>query len=124
MIPWLMIAQAIAIAVAGLVVIVAGVAKAKLSDWVLAVVAGATVTLIVQAVASIIAPLAGQHPTGFALEYWTYLVIAALIPAGTVLWAFTDKERSRWALIVIGIGLLAVAIMVYRMHQIWFVQVW
>lgn len=118
-----MLIHAGALALAGVVVIVAGLAKAKLADWVLIIAAAAFVTLLIQTVVSIVAPLNGGGPSGDLLEYWTYLVSALLIPPATVAWAFLDKERARWALVVIGIGLLAVAVMVYRMHQIWFVQV-
>ena len=78
------------------------------------------VLLLVQIVIAIIAPLAGNPPTGNPAEFWVYLVTAALIPPLAVLWALT--ERSRWSTVVLGVGALAVAVMAYRMHQIWTVQ--
>lgn len=75
-----------------------------------------------QVVASIIAPIAGAGPTGDLLEYWTYLITAVVIPPAAVLWALIDK-KGEWSTLVVGIGILACAVMVYRMHQIWFVQV-
>ena len=77
--------------------------------------------LVVQAIASIAAPIAGAGPTGDPLEYWTYLVTALLIPPAAVLWALVDRH-GEWQTLIVGIGILACAVMVYRMHQIWFVQ--
>ncbi|GAA2174582.1 hypothetical protein GCM10009846_21080 [Agrococcus versicolor] len=121
MISWLMLTQAIVVAVLGGAVSIAGLARVRMNDLVLAASALTLVTLVVQVVASIVAPLAGAGPTGDLLEYWVYLVSALLIPPAATVWAFADK--GRWGVLVVGVGLLAVAVMVYRMHQIWFVQV-
>ncbi|MFC7432740.1 MULTISPECIES: hypothetical protein [unclassified Agrococcus] len=121
MISWLMLAQATVVGVLGAGVAIAGVAKARMNDLVLGAAALAMLSLVVQVVASIVAPIVGAGPTGDLLEYWVYLVTALLIPPAAVLWAFADK--GRWSVLVVGVGLLAVAVMVYRMHQIWFVQV-
>jgi hypothetical protein len=37
------------------------------------------------------------------------------------MWALVD--RSKWSTVILGVASLAVAVMVYRMTQIWFVQV-
>lgn len=122
MISWLMLAQAGALGVIGLVVAIAGLAKRPFGDGSLAAAALTLVTLVVQAVASFIAPIAGNGPTGDLLEYWTYLLSALLIPPAAVAWAFIDR-KGQWQTLIVGIGILACAVMVYRMHQIWFVQV-
>lgn len=122
MISWLMLAQAIALGVVGAIVAIAGLARRPFGDWVFAGAAITMLSLVVQTVASIVAPLAGAGPTGDLLEYWTYLITALMIPPASVLWALVDK-RSEWSTLVVGVGILAVAVMVYRMHQIWFVQV-
>lgn len=121
MIAWLMLAQAIVVAVLGAAVLVAGLARVKMNDLVLGAAAVTLVSLVVQVVASIIAPIAGAGPTGDLLEYWTYLVSAVLIPPAATIWALADK--GRWSVLVVGVGLLACAVMIYRMHQIWFVQI-
>lgn len=120
MISWLMIAQAVGVGVLGGVVAAAGMARVRMNDLVLGAAALTMLTLVVQIVASIAAPLMGSSPTGDLLEYWTYLVSAALIPPAATIWALADK--GRWSVLVVGIGLLACAVMIYRMHQIWFVQ--
>ncbi len=122
MISWLMLAQAIGLAVIGAAVAILGLARRPFNDFVFAGAAIALLSLIVQTVASIIAPIAGAGPTGDLLEYWTYLITALMIPPAAVLWALVDK-KGEWSTLVVGIGILAVAVMVYRMHQIWFVQV-
>jgi general stress protein CsbA len=48
-------------------------------------------------------------------------VTAVLIPPLAILWGLVD--RSRWSTVVLGVAVLAVAVMLYRMQQIWFVQV-
>lgn len=121
MISWLMLAQAIVIGALGAGVAIAGAVKVRMNDLVLGAAALAMLSLVVQVVASIVASIVGAGPTGDLLEYWVYLVTALLIPPAAVLWAFADK--GRWSVLVVGVGLLAVAVMVYRMHQIWFVQV-
>ena len=40
---------------------------------------------------------------------------------GAVLWAL--MERSRWSTVILGVAAIAVAIMVWRMHVIWTVQI-
>lgn len=121
MIAWVMLSQAISIALLGLIVAIAGIAKVKMNDWFLGFAGFAFVTLIVQIVASIVAQVSGNGPTGDPFEYWTYLVSCFLIPPAAAFWALIDK--GRWGVLALGIGLLAVAVMVYRMHQIWFVQI-
>jgi hypothetical protein len=121
-ISWLMLAQASVLGLIGAAVAVLGLLRRPFGDWAFAGAAITMLTLVVQTVASIIAPLTGAGPTGDLLEYWTYLITALMIPPAAVLWALVDK-KGEWATLVVGIGILAVAVMIYRMHQIWFVQV-
>ena len=76
---------------------------------------------LVQIVIAIIAPFVGNPPTGSLLEFWVYLVSAALLPPAAVAWALL--ERSRWSTVIMGIAALAVAVMVWRMQAIWTIQV-
>jgi len=43
------------------------------------------------------------------------------VPPLAVLWGLI--ERNKWSTVVLGVACLAAAVMVYRMHQIWFVQI-
>lgn len=121
MISWVMLAQATGLGAIGAIVGIAGLARRPFNDAVFAAAALALATLVVQTVASVVAPILGAGPTGDLLEYWTYLITALVIPPGAVLWALIDK-KGEWSTLVVGVGILAVAVMVYRMHQIWFVQ--
>ena len=120
MILWFTLAQIVVAVVAGAFCVVAGLAGRRPSDWSVGAVALVEALLVAQVVTAIIAPLVGNPPTGDLLEFWVYLVSAALLPIGAVLWAL--MERSRWSTVILGVAALAIAIMVWRMHVIWTVQ--
>ncbi len=120
MIDWLTTVQVAVAVVAGLLCLALGFAGRKPSDLTLGAAAVVEVLLIVQLVVAIIAPSAGNTPTGDPFEFALYLGSAILLPIGAAFWALVD--RTKWATVVVGVALLAIAVMVYRMHQIWFVQ--
>jgi hypothetical protein len=105
---------------AGLFCVVAGLAGRRPSDFTVGSLALLELLLLAQIVVAIVAPFVGNPPTGSLLEYWVYLVSAALLPPAAVLWALL--ERSRWSTVIMGIAALSVAVMVWRMHVIWTVQ--
>lgn len=121
MILWFTLVQVIVAAVAGALCIVLGLAGRRPSDLSVGGLVLVEVLLVAQVVVAIIAPLVGNAPTGSVLEFWVYLVSAALLPPAGVAWALV--ERSRWSTVIMGVGALAVAIMVWRMHAIWTIQV-
>lgn len=121
MILWFTIVQ-VAVAVAsGLLCVVAGLAGRRPSDLTVGSLALVEVLLIAQVVVAIVAPLAGNPPSGSLLEFWVYLVSAVLLPIAGAGWALV--ERSRWSTVIMGVVGLAVAVMVWRMHAIWTIQV-
>lgn len=120
MIEWFQYAMTAVAVLAGLLCLVLGLAGRRPSDLTLAAAALVELLLIVQLVVSAIAPAVGNLPTGDGLEFWVYLVSALLIPPAAVIWALV--ERDRWSTVVLGVACLAIAVMVYRMGQIWFVQ--
>lgn len=105
---------------AGLLCVALGLAGRRPADVSVLSLVLVEVLLLVQIVIALIAPAAGNPPSGNPAEFWVYLVTAAVIPPLAVLWALTD--RGRWSTVVLGVGALAVAVMAYRMHQIWTVQ--
>jgi hypothetical protein len=121
MILWFTIAQIAVAVLAGLFCIIAGLAGRRPSDVSVGSLALVEVLLIIQVVVAIVAPLAGNPPTGDLLEYWVYLVSAALLPIGGVLWAL--MERSRWSTVILGVAAFAVAVMLWRMQVIWTIQI-
>ena len=121
MIEWLTWTQVGVAVVAGLLAIALGLAKRKPDDITMGATALVGVLLVIQLVVAIASPAFGNTATGSVLEFYTYLVTAVLIPPFAIIWGLID--RSRWATVVLGVACLAVAVMVYRMYQIWFVQV-
>ena len=121
MILWLTIVQIVLAVAAGLFCLAAGLIGRRPSDYTVGALAVVEVLLVVQVVVAIIAPLAGNPPTGDLLEFWVYLVSAVLLPVGAVLWAL--MERSRWSTVTLGVAALAIAVMLWRMQVIWTVQV-
>ncbi len=112
---------AIAVSViAGLIALVLGGIGRKPDDYSVLATAAVALVLIAQIVIGIVAPFVGNEPTGDIVEWWIYLVVALVLPVAAIAWALVD--RSRWATIVMGVASLAVAVMVFRMNQIWFVQ--
>ncbi len=105
---------------AGLLCIAMGLAGRKPSDITLIALAVVEVLLLAQIVIAIVSPSVGNPPTGNPLEFWVYLVTATIIPPLAVFWALV--ERTRWSTVVLGVGALAVAVMSYRMYQIWTIQ--
>ncbi|SIT78054.1 hypothetical protein [Microbacterium sp. RU33B] len=121
MILWFTIAQVGVAVAAGLLCLILGFAGRRPSDLSVGALGLVEVLLLTQIVVAIVAPLAGNPPTGSLLEFWVYLVSAALLPPAAVVWALL--ERSRWSTVIMGVAALAVAVMVWRMHAIWTVQV-
>lgn len=114
---WVQVAVAVA---AGLLCVGLGLAGRAPNDLTLATAALVTLFLVAQIVIALIAPAVGNSPSGSLLEFWIYLMTALLLPPLAAFWGLI--ERNRWSTVIIGVALLAVAVMVYRMNQIWFVQ--
>ncbi len=115
------IVQVIVAAVAAVLCAVLGIAGRKPSDLSLGALALVELLLVAQLVVAIVAPAVGNRPSGSVLEFYVYLVAALLIPALAVFWALL--ERTRWSTVVLGIAAFAVAVMVFRMYQIWALQI-
>jgi hypothetical protein len=104
----------------GALCVVLGLVGRKPADLTILGLVLVEVLLLAQVVIAIIAPAVGNPPTGNLGEFWVYLVTACLMPPAAIVWALTD--RTRWSTVVLGVGALAIAVMAYRMHQIWNVQ--
>jgi hypothetical protein len=121
MIEWFTWAQITVAVVAGLLAVALGLFGRTPNDLTMGATALVTVLLVVQVVVSLLAPAFGNTATGSALEFWVYLVTALIIPPLAIVWGLVD--RTRWSTAILGVACLAVAVMLYRMYQIWFVQV-
>ena len=120
MILWYTVLQIVVALLAGALAIAAGLAKRPPSDLTLGGAALLGVLLIGQVIISIVAPLAGNPPSGNPYEFWADLISAVILPPVAVLWALL--ERSRWSTVVVGVACLAISVMLWRMHIIWTVQ--
>jgi len=121
MIDWLTWLQLAVAVPAGLLCITLGLIGRKPSDLTMGVTALVELLLIVQFVVALVAPVLGNEATGSVLEFYTYLISAILLPVAAGFWALI--ERSRWSTVILGVACLSVAVMLYRMLQIWTVQV-
>ncbi|RZU64659.1 hypothetical protein EV379_0962 [Microterricola gilva] len=120
MIEWFTYLQIAVAVIAGLIAIVRGLAGKPPSDLVLGALGVVELLLIVQLVIAIVAPLTGNEASGSVLEFYVYLISAMLLPIAAGFWALI--ERSRWSTVILGVAALSVAVMLYRMLQIWTVQ--
>jgi hypothetical protein len=120
-IEWFTWAQVIVAVAAGLLCVVLGLAGKQPNDYSMGAALLVELLLIAQLVVAIVAPAVGNHPSGSILEFYTYLVSAIVLVPLAGFWALV--ERNRWSTVILGVACLAVAVMVYRMLQIWTVQV-
>lgn len=114
---WVQLAVAI---VGGMLAIILGLIGRRPSDLTMGFAGVSALLLLVQLAVTIASPLMGNEPTGSLLEFYLYLLTAIFIPLAAGFWALVD--RSRWSTVVVGVALVAVAIMLARMNVIWFVQ--
>ena len=121
MIEWFTWAQVWVAIAAGLFCLVLGLLGRQPDDFSLGAALVVELLLVGQLVVAIVAPLVGNPPRGSLPEFYIYLVSALLMPPIAGFWALL--ERNRWATVVLGVVCLAVAVMVYRMYQIWVFQV-
>ncbi|MCI0158573.1 hypothetical protein KNO15_17870 [Leifsonia shinshuensis] len=120
MIEWFVALQVGVAVIAGVLCLVLGLAGRVPGDVTMGAVALVELLLIVQLVMAIVAPALGNSPSGSLAEFYIYLVSALLLPLAGGFWALI--ERNRWSTVILGGVCLAIAVMVYRMGQIWFVQ--
>ncbi len=120
MIEWFTTVQVAVACIAGVLCIVLGLAGRVPSDLTMGAVALVELLLVGQLVVTIVAPIVGNEPTGSLAEFYIYLISALILPLAGGFWALI--ERNRWSTVILGAVCLAIAVMVYRMGQIWFVQ--
>lgn len=121
MVEWFTALQVGIAVAAGLFCVVVGLVGRLPNDFTLGATAIVFVFLLGQVVVALIAPTVGNVASGSVLEFWAYLVSAVLLPPLAAFWALV--ERNRWSNVILGVVCLAVAVMVWRMNVIWFVQI-
>lgn len=117
MIDWLYSIQLFLATVAGVFAVTLGLARRKPSNWSIGALAVVELGLVIQFAVSIVLVSLGQRAQSDTVEFFAYLIVALMVPIGASFWALI--ERSRWATVVLGVGALTVAVMLFRMHQLW-----
>ncbi len=120
MIEWFTAVQVAVACSAGVLCIVLGLVGRVPGDASMGAIALVEVLLVAQLVVTIVAPAVGNDPTGSLAEFYIYLISAIILPLAGGFWALI--ERNRWSTVILGAVCLAIAVMLYRMGQIWFVQ--
>ena len=110
--------QLVIAVLAGLFAVDMGFIGWKPNDYTVGSLALIELLLLAQGVISLVLPATGSPPVGNALEFGVYAVSVLLVPPATIVWALID--RTKWSTVVLGAGAFTVAVMVYRMYQIWF----
>jgi hypothetical protein len=75
------------------------------------------VALLLQLVATIVLLATGATCKGDVVEFFGYVLVAMMVPAGAVVWALA--ERTKVSTAVLAVSGLTVAVMAARMAQIW-----
>ena len=121
MIEWVSFAI-IAVALATALVSVGfAIAGSPPNDYTLGLSALLGVGMIAQVVITIALQVAGEAPTGDIVEFWAYLGTAVVLAPAAIAWGLI--ERSRWSTVALSVVGFSLAVMVYRMYEIWFIQV-
>lgn len=120
MVVWFLTVQIVIATAAGVLCVLLGLLGRKPNDLTMGATALVWLLLLAQLVVALLAPVFGNHATGSLLEFYVYLVSAVALPVAAGFWALI--ERTRWSTVILGAACLSVAIMLYRMGQIWFVQ--
>ncbi|MEN9714975.1 MAG: hypothetical protein RJA35_442 [Actinomycetota bacterium] len=105
--------------ITGVGITVLGLFGRKPADLMAALVGLTELLLLVQLVAGFVSVAQGGQAKGDTVEYFIYVIVALLIPPAAILWAILDRA-SRWSTVVLGVVGITLAIMLVRMHQIWF----
>jgi hypothetical protein len=117
MVEWFFLLQSYFALAAGLLLVLMGLIGRIPSGFSVSLVALAELGLLIQLVLSIVLVSLGQTAAIDTWEFFGYLFVALLIPAGGAIWALL--ERGKWSTVIMGAALLTIAVMLVRMMQIW-----
>jgi hypothetical protein len=117
MIEWFFLAQSWFALGAGLLLVLMGLVGRIPSGFSISLVAISELALVVQLSLSIVLVFMEQQAKVDTWEFFGYLLVALMIPAGGAIWALL--ERGKWSTVVMGAALLTLSVMLVRMWQIW-----
>jgi len=114
--PALVVAITVVAVVLAVLGIASTVARRRIGLLHLGVAAVLELLLLIQAVLAVVAMAGGNTPPETA-TFSGYLAGVVLVPVAGSLWART--EQTRWAGTVIAVAAAVVAVMVWRLLQLW-----
>lgn len=117
MIEWFFLAQSWFALGAGLLLVLMGLVGRIPSGFSISLVAISELALVIQLSLSLVLVFMGQQAKVDTWEFFGYLLVALMIPAGGAIWALL--ERGKWSTVVMGAALLTLSVMLVRMYQIW-----
>jgi hypothetical protein len=117
MVEWFFLAQSWFALGAGLLLVLMGLVGRIPSGFSISLVAISELALVIQLSLSIVLVFMGEQAKVDTWEFFGYLLVALMIPAGGAIWALL--ERGKWSTVVMGAALLTLSVMLVRMYQIW-----
>lgn len=101
----------------GIALLGAGLFGARPGPVSIMATAGAEAGLLIQLLISIALVVSGQRAQTDTLEFFGYLIVAIIVPLAAGFWGLA--ERTKYSMMVLGAAALTVAVMLYRMQQLW-----
>ena len=101
----------------GLVLLAAGLVGAKPGPVSIMATVGIEAGLVIQLLISTVLAISGERAATSTLEFFGYLIVAMIVPVAAGFWGLA--ERSKYSMMVLGAAGLTVAVMLYRMQQLW-----
>lgn len=101
----------------GVILLMAGLFGARPGRISIMATAGIEVGLVIQLVTSTVLVISGQRAQTDTVEFYGYLIVAMIIPIAAGFWGLA--EESKYSMMVLGAAGLTVAVMLYRMQQLW-----
>ena len=101
----------------GIALLGAGIFGARPGPVSIMATAGVEAGLLIQLLISTALVVSGQRAQTDTLEFFGYLIVAIIVPLAAGLWGLA--ERTKYSMMVLGAAALTVAVMLYRMQQLW-----
>ena len=117
MIEFFYVVLALYSATVGLFLLAAGLFGAKPGPVSIMATAGIEAGLLIQLLISTVLVISGERAETDTVEFFGYLIVAMIVPVAAGFWGLAEK--SKYSMMVLGAAGLTVAVMLYRMQQLW-----
>lgn len=112
-----LVVEVIALIGAVLAIGVAVAAKPP-NDVSLAPIIVVELAVVIQVIIAVVAIATGNPPQAPLWEVCLYLLASVVVPVIGFVWALSEKDR--WSNVVLAVACLTVAVMSFRIEQLWF----